>query len=424
LLGPTDGQLFLELAVIIAASYGTAQVLRWLQQPPVVGQMVAGIILGPSVFGLLAIHWQTWLLPHATMPVLKQLGAIGLVFYMFAVGLRVDHGFLRRHVRGATSVSITGVVLPLVVGGYIGAKVVTDSRLVPASIDPFTAILFVAAAMSVTAFPVMARIIEERGLRDTAAANIALSAGSVADVVAWGLLAVVLSRVSGSIGHAATTIAGAVIFVAVCWLVLRPILRWATALRVTTIDGAWPVMITLVTLLAAAAFTDLIGIHPAFGAFVLGLVAPRDGVIAKLADRLAQFAVPILLPVYFVYTGLNTQIGLINSTDVLLVTALIVVAAVASKGIGCWLAARLAGLGMRDAASIGTLMNARGLVELILLNVGLERGLITPTLFSIMVVMAVVTTVTTSPLLLLLNRSRQERDIKTTSAQVKAELTA
>jgi Kef-type K+ transport system membrane component KefB len=424
LLGPTDGQLFFALAVIIAASYGAALALHWLQQPPVVGQMVAGIILGPSVFGILAFHWQSWLLPPDTMPVLKQLGAIGLVFYMFAVGLRVDHGFMKRHLRGATSVSITGVVLPLLVGALIGARIVTDPQLIPSGIDHLTAILFVAAAMSVTAFPVMARIIEERGLRNTAAANIALSAGSVADVVAWGLLAVVLSRLSGSIEHAATTIGGASLFIAVCWFALRPILRWTTALRVTTMDGAWPVMITLVALMAAAAFTDLIGIHPAFGAFILGLVAPRDGVIAKLADRMAQFAVPILLPVYFVYTGLNTQIGLINSAGVWLLTALIVVAAVASKGLGCWLAARLAGHEMRDAATIGTLMNARGLVELILLNVGLEHGLITPTLFSIMVVMAVVTTVTTSPVLLILNRSRQERDIKTTNAQVTAELTA
>lgn len=424
---PLDSQLFLELAAIIAVSFAAGQVVRWLQQPPVIGQMVAGIVLGPSLFGLVATHWQSVILPSTTMGILKQLGVVGLVFYMFAVGLRMDHGFLRGHVRGAMSVSIVGVVLPLLVGGLIGATAVTDARLIPPGIDHFTAILFVAAAMSVTAFPVMARIIEERGLRGTAPANVALAAGSVADVVAWSLLAIVLSRVSGTFQQAATTIGGTVIFIAVAWFVVRPLLRWVSTIKATSSDGTWPIVITLVTLMMAAAFTDLIGIHPVFGAFVIGAVAPRDGVIGKLADRLAQVSVAVFLPVYFVYSGLKTQIGLINGPDVLMITVLIVFAASASKGIGCWAAARLAGHPMRDAAAIGALMNARGLVELILLNIGLDRGVITPTLFSIMVAMAVLTTVTTSPVLFILTRSRRGRSFEAAAAgqtAVSAELSA
>lgn len=395
--------LFLQLAVLLGACQLIAYALRRLEQPPVIGQMIAGLVLGPSVVGLLIPGWQHLLFPSSSMSILRNLGQLGLVLYMFVVGAELNHGLLRRHIKGATAVSLASVAVPLAIGAAFAIPLAGDRRLFPAGVSPLTASLFFAASISVTAFPVMARIIVERNLIGTLVANVALAAGSVSDAVAWCLLAVVVATLSGTLVGVATTTGGALVFTAVVVLLVRPALR---RLFGSSAHGAanatWPLAILLIVVMLGAWITEAIGIHPAFGAFLIGAVTPRSELTAQLRAKITPLAAYLLLPLFFVYTGLNTRVGLVNSGDLLLLTAVVILVACGSKGVSCWLAAMLAGYPARDAAAIGALMNARGLVELIILTTGLERGVITPTLFSIMVLMAVVTTVMAAPALRLI----------------------
>ena len=395
--------LLLQVAAITVTAQAVAYLLRRLGQPSVIGQLVAGIVLGASVFGILAAPLQAALFPAASLPVLKFVGQLGVVIYMFFIGFRMDHGSLRSHARGAVAVATAGAAVPLVSAGLFAILIAGDHRFFPARVAPFTAILFFAAAMAVTAFPVMARIIDDRHLNGTRIASIGLAAGSVSDVIAWCLLAVVLSSLAATAAGALITIGGAVAFVLIALLPIRRLLRMLVE------SGAarrgprgWTVLLVALLLLLAAVVSEKIGIHPAFGAFVLGAVVPRDGLVGRWPARLSALTVPVLLPVYFAYSGLNTRIGLISSIGLILLTAVIIVVASVSKGVASATAARLAGISTREAVAIGSLMNARGLVELVLLNTGLEKGVITPTLFSILVAMAVVTTFATSPILGLL----------------------
>ena len=400
---PAPALLVIQVVVVALTAQVVARVLRRLDQPAVIGQMVAGILLGASVFGLFAGSWQGAVFPHSSLASLKLVGQVGLVAYMFYVGMSTAHGFLRAHVRGAVAVSVSGAAVPLVAAALFATLIVGDHRYFPARVGPFTAVLFFAAAMAVTAFPVMARIIDERRLNGTLVANISLAAGSVSDLIAWSLLAVVTSTLAATFTGALITIGGAAVFVLVALVPVRRLLHWLVA------SGAarhgppgWTLVLVGGLLLIAAVVSERIGIHPAFGAFVLGAVVPREGLVGDWPARLAAFTVPVLLPVYFAYSGLNTRIALIGSLELVLVTVAIILVASLSKGVATGVAARLAGIGTREAIAIGALMNARGLVELILLNTGLERGVITPTLFSMMVGMALVTTVATSPVLRLL----------------------
>lgn len=365
--------------------------------------MIAGLVLGPSVLGLLIPGWQQLVFPASSMGTLRNLGQVGLVLYMFVVGAELNHGLLRRHIKGATAVSLAGVAVPLAIGAAVAIPLAGDHRLFPVGVSPLTASLFFAASIAVTAFPVMARIIVERNLVGTLVANVALAAGSVSDAVAWCLLAVVVSTLSGTMVGVATTVGGALVFTGVVLVLVRPALR---RLFGSSTHGAanasWPLAVLLIVVMLGAWATEAIGIHPAFGAFLIGAVTPRSELTAQLRAKITPLAAYLLLPLFFVYAGLNTSIGLVNSGDLLLLTVAVILVACGSKGVSCWLAARLAGYRARDAAAIGALMNARGLVELIILTTGLERGVITPTLFSIMVIMAVVTTVMASPALRLI----------------------
>jgi Kef-type K+ transport system membrane component KefB len=401
LMGPSvSGLIFLQLAVLLGACHLVAYGLRRLEQPPVVGQMVAGILLGPSALAILFPTWQQWLFPSSSMNFLRGLGQVGLVLYMFVVGTELNHGMIKRHIKGATAVSLASVVVPLLLGGVLALYLVGDHRLFPLVVSTLNGTLFFAAAIAVTAFPVMARIIAERHLSGTVVANIALAAGSVSDVVAWCLLAVVVASLRGNFSAAVGTIVGAITFTLFVVLVVRRVLpSWTAKFAAQGANGSWPLAAMLMLLMMAAWATDAIGIHPAFGAFVLGAAAPRNEVIAQVRAKISPLAVNLLLPLFFVYAGLNTSIGLINRADLALIAAAVVVVACSSKLISCWLTAILAGHSSRDGAAIGLLMNARGLVELIILTTGLERGVITPTLFSILVLMALVTTLMASPLL-------------------------
>lgn len=389
---------FLALAAILLACRLVGYLARYLGQPQVVGEMIAGVLLGPSLLGWLAPGAQEALFPKAAMPVIYVVAQLGLVLYMFLVGLEFDVGLLRKRVRSAVSVSWAGILTPFALGATIAWAFHGDTELFAESVSLGEAALFMGAAMSITAFPMLARIIHERGLSGTSMGTLALAAGSADDAAAWCILAVVLASFSGQASIAVWAIGGGLAFAVLAFFVLRPLLARAGAWidRRQAWDGvALPGALML--LAAAAWYTDRVGIYAVFGAFVLGAAMPRGEIAKRIERQVEPLTVNLLLPLFFVYSGLNTRIGLVNSFALWGLALLVLLAATLGKGVACYAAARLGGEPHREAVGIGALMNARGLMELIILNIGLERGVITPTLFSIMVVMAVVTTLTALP---------------------------
>jgi Kef-type K+ transport system membrane component KefB len=389
---------FLQLAFILGTCRVVGLLAKKIGQPQVVGEMIAGVVMGPSVFGLLAPEIQGYLFPKQSMGTLYTISQLGLVLYMFLIGVEFKIDLIRSRIRSAASVSVAGIIAPFTLGCLIAIFLIRDATFFTQGVSQWEAMLFLGAAMSITAFPMLARIIYERGLTGTSLGTLALAAGSIDDATAWCVLAVVLSSFSGDSTIALLAIGGGVLYVIGMLLIGRPLLRplGAMAERANGISG--PLLAGVLVLVALSAwFTDTIGIYAVFGAFILGTAMPR-GLFARELERLLEpVTTNLLLPLFFVYSGLNTRIGLIDSSFLLLVTIVILLAACIGKGVACWLAARLNGESQRDSIAIGTLMNARGLMELIILNIGLERNIITPTLFVIMVIMAIVTTLLASP---------------------------
>ncbi len=389
---------FLQLAVILAAVRLVGLAARKLGQPQVVGEMVAGVLLGPSLFGLLAPDWQIRIFPEETRSILYVVSQIGLVLYMFLIGAEFDVSLIRKRLRAATMVSVAGILAPFTLGGLLALGMVQNGDLFAPEVKGWEAMLFTGSAMAITAFPMLARIIYERGLTGTSLGTLALAAGSIDDAAAWSLLAVVLASFGGKASIAVSAIGGGVIYAGVALGVVRPMLRHLDVLaeRKQGVDGAMFAFV-LMLLMLGAWFTDMVGIYAVFGAFLLGIALPRGRVTKELERRIEPLTTNFLLPLFFVYSGLNTQLGLVFDPALLGITLLVILVAVLGKGVACWAAARLSGESPQDALAIGGLMNARGLMELILLNIGLQRGVITTTLFTIMVLMAVVTTLMASP---------------------------
>jgi Kef-type K+ transport system membrane component KefB len=389
---------FLALAAILLACRLVGYLARYLGQPQVVGEMIAGVLLGPSLLGWVAPGVQEALFPKAAMPVIYVVAQLGLVLYMFLVGLEFDVELLRKRVRSAVTVSWAGILTPFALGAAIAWAFHDDSTLFAKGVSAGEAALFMGAAMSITAFPMLARIIYERGLSGTSMGTLALAAGSADDAAAWCILAVVLASFSGQASIALWAIGGGIAFGLFAFFVLKPLLARAGTWvdRRQAYDGvALPGALML--LAAAAWYTDWVGIYAVFGAFVLGAAMPRGEIARRIERQVQPLTVNLLLPLFFVYSGLNTRIGLVNSLALWGLALLVLLAATLGKGVACYAAARLGGEPHREAVGIGALMNARGLMELIILNIGLERGVITPTLFSIMVIMAVATTLTALP---------------------------
>jgi len=410
--------LAFQLTVILAA----CQMLGWigrrfLGQTQVVMEMVAGVLLGPSLFGWAAPSLQASLfprtldlltpggemltVPHPAMAVLFALGQVGLVLYMFLVGLEVDFGLLRGRTRAAAIISTTGIAVPMAFGGLLGLALEGRGDLFDGRVEPWTAFLYLGASMSITAFPMLARILRERRLGGTALGTLTLAAGSLDDAAAWCLLAVVLASLDAEPARVLLTVGGGLTYALLLLLFLRPFLaRWlergfaAAGGRLT--EGIYTGILLL--LMLGTAITDGIGIYAVFGAFLAGAAMPRGPVARAIEERTEPLTTSLLLPIFFVYSGLNTRIALVDSWELAGIAIAVIAVAILGKGLACTLATRWLGESWRDAATLGTLMNARGLMELIILNIGLERGIITPTLFAIMVLMAVVTTVIASPL--------------------------
>jgi Kef-type K+ transport system membrane component KefB len=381
---------------------------RRIGQPPVVGEIIAGVVLGPSLLGWLLPGVQGYLFPKASMGIIYTLSQVGLVLYMFLIGLEFQHDLFRKRVRSAISVSMAGIVAPLALGALIALYLHGQPGFFVPGVASWVAMLFLGAAMSITAFPVLARIIADCGLTGTALGTLALAAGAVDDGAAWCLLAIALASISGQPVIAAAAIGGGVLYTLCMLIIARPLWarlgRWAEGE-----DGvsASLLSVILVLLMICAWFTDAIGIYAVFGAFILGVALPRGTLTRELQRMMGPLTSVFLLPLYFVYSGLNTRLGAVDTVRLWAIVGVVLLAACLGKGVACWLAARANGEERRDAMAIGTLMNARGLMELVILNIGLERGLITTTLFTIMVLMAIVTTFLATPLFeLVYRRSR------------------
>jgi Kef-type K+ transport system membrane component KefB len=405
-------RLFLQLVVILAVCKGAAWVFRKAGQSQVVSEMVAGVLLGPSLLGWLWPAASAWLFPKESMPILFAFAQVGLVLYMFLVGLEFDPGLLRERFRGAALVSAAGIAAPFALGGLVAwaTHTRTDLSLFGNDVPISQAVLYMGAAMSITAFPMLARIIHEQGLSRTTLGMLALAAGSLDDAAAWCLLAVVLAAFSGNASIALLAIGGGGVFLAFCLVVLRRLLV-SLGTRVERSKEMSPALFSwvLMILMLGAFVTDSIGIYAVFGAFLTGAAMPKRLFSEELDKRIRPMTVSFLLPLFFVYSGLNTKLGLVSTPSIALLALVILVAACVGKGIACWAAARASGATSRDAVGIGTLMNARGLMELIILNIGLERGIIRPTLFTVMVVMAVVTTLAATPVFRRVYRAEEVR---------------
>ena len=399
-------QFFIQLAVILLFCRLVGAIALRLGQPQVVAEMVAGVLLGPSLFGLLWPEAQHWLFPWDTAQKMRDtqsylfpVSQLGLALYMFVVGMEFRVDIVKRQLKSSIAVSVAGMVTPLLFGAVLAWIFFYQTDLFPKKTSLAEAMLFLGASMCITAFPVLARIIHFKKLSGTAMGTVALGAGAIDDASAWCLLAVVLASFDKNWNHALANIGGGVAYVAVTLLVVRPLLVRAKTWLVkdgTLTDAGLVLGLVLMTL--GAFFTDLVGLHAVFGAFVMGAAIPRGIVVRDLVARIQPLTVALLLPLFFTYSGLNTKIGLLNSGFLWLMCGAVLIAAVIGKGVACWVAARATGIPNRQALGIGTLMNARGLMELIIINIGLQRGIISEGLFATLVIMAVVTTLMASPL--------------------------
>jgi len=403
-----SARFFLQLAFILATCRVVGLMARRIGQPQVVGEMIAGVVLGPSLVGLLLPGLQGQLFPKASMSIIYAVSQVGLVLYMFLIGVEFQVDLIRRRLRSAAAVSLAGILTPFTLGSGMAVFLIKDHRFFTHSVSLWEGMLFLGAAMSITAFPMLARIIYECGLTGTSLGTLALAAGSMNDAAAWCLLAIVLASFSGNATIAIWAVGGGVLYAVGVLLIGRPLLSRLGRIAERN-DGVSGPMLSFVLMLVmlSAWLTDVIGVYAIFGAFILGIAMPR-GLFARDLQRLLEpLTTNFLLPLFFVYSGLNTRLGLVDTSFLWAVTLLILLAACLGKGIACWLAARWHGEDNREAMAIGTLMNARGLMELILLNIGLERGVITPTLFTIMVLMAIVTTLMATPIFELVYRRQR-----------------
>ncbi|MBI3862774.1 MAG: cation:proton antiporter [Planctomycetia bacterium] len=400
--GVSSSEALMHVLVALGAVLIAGRLLgigfRYVGQPPVIGEVVAGILLGPSLLGRVWPDAAAFLLPTTVAPHLGMIAQLGVVLYMFLVGLELNPELLRERARSTIAISHASIVAPFLMG--TGLALYLYPRLSTSDV-PFTSFaLFMGVALSITAFPVLARILTDRQMQKSPLGVIALGCAATDDVTAWCLLAFVVGVAQAKVGGAFVVIGCTLAYIAFMFLIARPI---ATRyfLRFGEHDiSANVVALVLALLLGSALITEAIGIHAVFGAFLLGAIIPHDSALARaLTTRLEDLVTVLLLPAFFAFTGLRTQIGLVSGLDQWLWCGLIIVVATAGKFGGTLAAARLTGLGWRDATSLGLLMNTRGLMELIVLNIGLDLRVISPTLFAMMVLMALVTTMTTSPLL-------------------------
>ncbi len=406
------GRLLLGIAVILLVAEATGHVFSRLGQPPVIGHIIGGILLGPTVLGLMPGNPTADLFPTTVVGQLRSIGQLGLSVFMFNVGWDLDLARVRQHARTAGVISGLSITLPFALGLALATALYPGHRGTDASVGYWAFALFIAASLSITAFPVLARILTETHLADTHHGVTALAAAAVDDVVGWTTLAVILAFTAsdGMWAYASVFVETAVFVVVMVRIVgpgVRHVLR-RPAVLARGPTGAMPMI--LAGVLASSYVTDAVGVHAVFGAFLFGAVMPRwHGVpaLTELRHALCPI-VAFLVPIYFVVSGLAVDLAALRPTD-LAYLGLIIVIAVLGKFGGAFAAARLEGFRWRDAATVGVLMNARGLIEIVILTIGLDRGIIDQRVFSLLVVTALVTTLVAPPALRWLQRDTAVR---------------
>ncbi len=392
------GQILLQLIVILIVVQIFGYLSGRIGQQWVIGEVLAGLALGPSLLGALFPGFKTFLFPASAMPTLQTLGEIGLVLYMFSLGTRLDTHLMMRQSRSALVVSLSGTLLPLVSGALLAYFLYPSLAGPKATLVSF--MLLVGTAMAITAFPVLARLLAEKNMLGTKVGTLALTCAAIGDALAWCLLALVIAIIHAKgLTSAVLTIGLTLLFIGLMFAVVRPLLAY--------VDQRIPskqvlIALCLILLLLSAYITNAIGIHPVFGAFLMGIIMPRKTTYIEQVRSLDRVNNVLFLPLFFVYSGLRTQLGLIGGPVLWLICLLVLVVACSGKILGCMFADRSMGESWKESFTLGILMNTRGLVELIVLNIGLDLGVLSPTLFAMLVIMALVTTMMASPLLPLL----------------------
>lgn len=412
--------LLVQMSTVLLTALVCGWVARRLGQARVIGEIVGGILLGPSVFGRFAPGASARLFPQNSLGALEVLSTIGLVLFLFLVGSELDLEHLRSQKGTALLSSAMGILIPFVLGITLAHSL--RIRFAPDGIGKLAFAIFLGISMSITAFPVLARILEERGLQSTSLGTTSLMCAAVDDVCAWILLAIGLTMIpqAGESKGLPTRMLWLGIYLAAMMGIVRPLGNWLAQRRKTDGFSAEILAIIVAALLASAAATDAIGIHPLFGAFLAGVCFPRiKPWQSAVRARLDTIVSVLLLPLFFALTGMRTRLDLFTGASIWFWTGVVLVAAVAGKMGGAVLAARWTGQSWRDAAALGALLNTRGLVELVVLNIAYSAHVFSPALFTMLVVMALVTTMMTNPLLNMLgveDKRAQPRDLAAVSS--------
>lgn len=390
--------LLAQIVTIIFVARIFGWVFKKIGQPTVIGEIIAGIILGPSLIGMFFPEFSLALFPKESLGNLQFLSQIGLILFMFVIGMELDLKVLKNKAHEAVVISHASIVFPFALG--IGLAYFLYDQFAPEGVQFLAFSLFLGIAMSITAFPVLARIVQERGLNKTKLGTIVITCAAADDITAWCILAVVIAIVkAGSVVSSLYVVLAAVLYVLFMLKIVRPFMKRVGELKVNQTNlSKGVVAIFLLTLIISSYLTEIIGIHALFGAFMAGAIMPDSNKFRKIfIDKVEDVSVLLLLPLFFVFTGLRTKIGLLNDPSLWYITGIVIAVSVFGKFVGSALAARFVGQNWRDSLSIGALMNTRGLMELVVLNIGYDLGVLTDEIFAMFVIMALVTTFMTGP---------------------------
>jgi len=392
--------LLLQILLILLVSRLFGILFEKMKQPAVIGEIVAGIVLGVSVFGNLFPHFFNVVFPVHSLPHIEMLSKIGLAFFMFIIGMELDLNELKRKAKPVLMISTCSIVVPFALGLSSAFFIFEWFRMPSVSFLVFS--IFMGVSLSITAFPVLARIVKSRSLQKTPIGTLVLSIAAIADVMAWCLLAIIITIAkAGSFYMAAFTVVSAILFVLFMFLIVRRFLaNLISKLRTAHYGNQNIIVLSFIVLLLSAFIAEAIGIHMLFGAFLAGVIIPQNEALkTALTASLEDVSVLLLLPIFFAFTGLRLQIGLLNSPSLWMICSVIIIIAMAGKFVGSAVPAKMLGMSWKDSLRIGAFMNTRGLMELVVLNIGYDLGILSPQLFAILVIMAIVTTIITSPLL-------------------------
>lgn len=397
--------LLAQIVTIIFVARIFGWICKKIGQPTVIGEIIAGIVLGPSLIGMYFPEFSAALFPAQSLGNLNFLSQIGLILFMFIVGMEIDINVLRNKAHDAVVISHASIIIPFALG--MGLAYFIYEQFAPAGVRFSSFGLFIGIAMSITAFPVLARIVQERGIHKTRLGTVVITCAAADDITGWSILAAVIAVVkAGSFVSSLYTILLALAYVILMIKIVRPFLKRIGDMYVPNSSLSKSIIaIFFVTLILSAWTTEIIGIHALFGAFMVGAIMPVSPRFRNLfIEKIEDIALVLLLPLFFVFTGLRTEIGLLNDAYLWKITALIIGVAITGKFVGSTIAAKFVGQSWKDSLTIGALMNTRGLMELVVLNIGYDLGILTPKVFAIMVIMALVTTLMTGPALELINK--------------------